>query len=130
MTVKTSCRRRTDRYTLPVQSGAQISFGYPWPGGYRCSMRLRDVSSSGVSFVLGLEFPGLEVGQPIEQAAITVGDFTVIGDLVVMHLTPDAGAGSVCGALFLPDGDENVLALRDLLQTLALQASWDGAVLR
>lgn len=126
MSVKTACRRRTDRFALPAESGARIEFGYPWPGGYRCSMRLRDVSSGGVSFVLARELPGLEVGQPLDAATVHVGEYSVTGDLVVMHLTPDNGAGSVCGALFLPSGDENILAHRELVQALSLRATRDS----
>lgn len=130
MSVKTASRRRTDRFELPKDGGARVEFGFPWPGAFRCSMRLRDVSASGLSFVLGRELPGLEVGQAIESATLRWEAHAVAGDLVVMHLTPDNGAGSVCGALFLASGDENVVGLRALLQELALHAELNGLVLR
>ena len=113
-----ACQRRHRRFVLPDDGSAQVRFGYPRPGGTKFSLIVRDISSGGLSFVLDREFPGLEIGVTIERAELTIGATTVAGDLLVMRLTPDAGAGSVCGALFFPWGDENIIGLQRLVAAL------------
>ena len=112
------CRRRDRRYVLEPGT-SWIEFAYPVPGGHPCRMALRDISEGGLSFVLALELPGLRVGRSIARAHVEVAGDRVYGDVLVMHLTPDAGPGSICGALFFPRGDENIVGLQKLIAHLA-----------
>ncbi len=128
MSTAIACRRRHRRFVLPGDGSACIRFGYPRPSGSKFALALRDVSSCGVSFVLDREFPGLEVGLTIENVRVTVGAVQLAGDVLVMRLTPDAGAGSVCGALFFPDGDDNILGLQRLVADLEVTEEADVAV--
>jgi hypothetical protein len=112
-----TCRRRHERFVLEPGS-AWVEFAYPAPGGFGLRMQLRDISASGISFVLTHSLPSLEIGRSIDRASIEVGRRKLHGDLLVMHLTPDASQGSVCGALFYPRGDANILAVQDLVANL------------
>lgn len=118
MAWKSACRRRYPRFPLEEATGSRIEFEFPRPGcGWLC-MRLRDLSQSGLSFVLSHELPGLSVGDSLDGVQIRVDGRQIRGDLLVMHLSPDASAGSVCGALFYPIEDEDVLTLREVIRAL------------
>jgi len=114
-----ACRREHSRLLLPDGVPGNVAFDYPAPGGEPCVMRLRDISRCGLSFVLSRELPGLEVGRTVDRITIRVGDREIRGEVLVMHLTPDASPGSLCGVLFYPAGDEDVLAVRATLADLA-----------
>lgn len=117
-------RRQTRRHALPEEFEGRVEFGYPAPEEHRCSMALNDISESGLSFVLEHELPGLEVGRQIEQVTLHAGGRVIDGDMVITHLTSEAG-GSVCGALFYPSSDADLIHLRELLAELG--ASGSGA---
>jgi hypothetical protein len=116
------CRRTQPRFPLESARGAHVEFEFPKPGSGWSDMPLRDLSQSGLSFVLTHELPGLTVGDCIAQVQIHVDGRLIRGDLLVMHLNPGADAGAVCGALFYPVEDTDVLALRDLVRSLELAA--------
>lgn len=125
----TRCRRSHGRYSLQDHVEGELSFRYP-QGGHPCVMPLRDISRSGLSFVLVHELPGLDVGDSIDGAQLRIGRHEIRGDLLVMRLNPDASSGSVCGALFYPAEDEDILALRASLAELeAADAARQGLVL-
>ncbi len=65
-------RRRQQRLNFPPEVEARLVFGYPFPGGHRCVMPLRDLSPGGMAFTLNLDLPGLDIGQSIEQAELIV----------------------------------------------------------
>ncbi len=111
------CRRKHPRFTMPPGT-AWLEFPYPAPGGYVCRMRLRDLSASGISFLLSNELPGLDIGRTLARATLVVPGHQLHGDVLVMHLTPDCGKGSVCGALFFPRDDDDILGLQALIQEL------------
>lgn len=117
------CRRKYPRFSLTASYAGTIEFGFPGPEGTPCCMDLLDLSRGGISFILAHELPGLEAGESIDGARVQLGGHTVHGDIVVMHLTPDATRGDVCGALFFPSQDEDILALRALLAMLEVEAT-------
>lgn len=117
MTTSVACRRRHNRHQFPVDAGARVEFGYPNPRGERVSMRLRDISASGLSFLVSRELPGLEEGRCIDTVTISWGTHEIHADLLVMHLTPDAGVGAVCGALIYPLDDKDIITLQSLAVT-------------
>lgn len=112
------CRRTHDRFPLDPTTGGTIEFLFPGPTGAPCAMRLRDLSRSGLSFVLAHELPGLEVGDSLDHTCMKIAGREVRGDVLVMHLTPDDAAGAVCGALFYPADDVDILTLRAILGEL------------
>ncbi len=118
MSHRTGCRRRHDRFPIDGSLQGRIEFGFPRPEDFRCVMPLRDLSGAGLSFQLGHELPGLEAGDPIEQVRVQIGEREFRGDLLVMHFTPDSSPGSVCGALFYPEEDRDLLTLRVVLRDL------------
>jgi hypothetical protein len=71
-----------------------------------------------LSFVLADPLPGLEPGQRLDAAEVTIGDRLIRGDLLVMHITPEVISGAVLGALFYPATDEDLLTLRAVLAEL------------
>lgn len=115
------CRRKHKRYVLPKEWAARVEFDFPRPGGHRCSMQLKDLSAGGLCFVLAHDLPGLDVGESIDQVTLMIAGQRVAGDLFVMHLSPDAGKGSLCGAFFYPAGDDNLLAIQALVADLEHQ---------
>ncbi len=123
MEKRPGCRRRHPRYLVDANLDARIEFGYPRTEDPTCAMKLKDVSDGGLGFVLPHELPGLEVGDSIDRVEIHVGARAVRGDLLVMHFSPDASAGSVCGAFFYPAADEDLLAFREILRDLEASSS-------
>lgn len=113
------CRRTHARYPLREAGGGIVVFGFPRPQDPPCTMQLRDISQSGLAFVLPHELPGLEVGDNLEDVCVRIGERELRGDMLIMHFTPDASAGSVCGALLYPREDEDLLMLRAILGELA-----------
>ncbi|MDQ7007452.1 MAG: hypothetical protein Q9Q40_09480 [Acidobacteriota bacterium] len=118
MTTTIACRRADTRHRIEPGANGRVEFGYPFPGGEPCTMPLRDISASGVSFLISRELPGLEEGRSLDRVAIRLRGRTVHADLLVMHLTPDPGPGSVCGALIYPLEDEDIRELHALLAGL------------
>jgi hypothetical protein len=118
MTQQPNCRRKSRRLSFPEGEDWAVEFNYPAPGGIPCRMPLRDLSTSGTSFRLSHDLPGLEFGRTVRYVTLTMNRRTVYGDMLVMHLTPDASEGSVCGVLFYPATDKDVVTWREALVEL------------
>jgi len=121
-----ACRRKARRYALPPELEASLEFGYPTPRDHRCSLPARDVSPSGVSFVLTHELPGLEIGSEIGRATLRAGRHAIHGDLVVIHLTPDESPGSICGTILYPRTDADIVKLKSLIAELGSEGGNPG----
>lgn len=111
-------RRTLDRHRVIEGLSAQVEFRWPGRKGGPVQARLRDVSYAGLSLSLTEALPGLEVGDCLEGLAIQVDGIRIHGELLVMHMTPSSKTGIVCGGLFYPAGDEDVLALRRAVRRL------------
>ncbi len=118
MNSQKACRRKSRRFRFPKGERWCVEFIYPEPGGFECEMELKDFSSSGISFRLSHELPGLEFGRTIRYATLDLNGRKVHGDLLVMHLTPDNAEGAACGVLFYPATDRDTLAWRDAIEEL------------
>ena len=118
MTTTVACRRGHTRHRFLPDAGAQVTFPYPGPLGERFAMPLNDLSASGVAFTLTMELPALEPGRTIGPALLEFGEHRIRADLLVMHLTPDAGSGSVCGALLYPSRDRDLRTLQAFFESL------------
>jgi hypothetical protein len=110
-------RRLQNRYTL-LETGAALSFQYPSPHGPRLETRIRDVSLSGLSMYLPEELLGIEAGDIVKGIEARVLRKTFRGDLLVMHVGGNGEAGSVCGGLFYPEGDEDLITIRLVVRAL------------
>lgn len=117
-------RRLQNRYSLPHDTDAALSFCYPAPNGLRIEARLRDVSLSGLSIVLPEALAGIQVGEIVRGIEASVAAKSFRGDLLVMHVTPTNDAAAICGGLFYPEGDEDLITIR--LVVRALEASSRG----
>jgi hypothetical protein len=114
-------RRLQNRYTLPPEAAATLQFCHPPPHGPRLSARLRDVSLSGLSMVLPEELFSVEAGDIVKGIDVQIAQKSFRGDLLVMHVTHTGGTGPVCGGLFYPEGDEDLITIRLVIR--ALEAS-------
>ena len=81
-------------------------------------MKLRDVSQAGVSFELDRDLPGIEVGYQISDVAVFLGRKKLRGDLVVVHVSADGSRGALCGALFYPMTDKDLVKLKNTVRDL------------
>jgi hypothetical protein len=117
MAVRTSTRRRQRRFALGSASAARVGFEYPSRNGRRYDLPLVNISKSGLSFALAGhdDLAGLDPGTIIPQAAVRIGECSIAGELVLMHLTPDPFSRATCGALFYPASDEDLIKLRSLI---------------
>ena len=115
-------RRLQPRYPLPADAGATLTFSYPFPHGPRVQASLRDISLSGLSLVLPPELSRVQVGDIVNGIDARVASKSFRGDLLVMHVTSSSGA-TVCGGLFYPEGDEDLITIRLVLRTLESAAA-------
>ena len=111
-------RRLQKRFPLPADAGAVLRFRHPGPHGPDFTTSVRDVSLSGLSFILPSEIPGLHVGGIIGGIEAEIAGKTFRGDLLPMHLTPENAAGSACGGLFYPESDEDLITIRLVVRAL------------
>ena len=115
-------RRLQPRYPLPVDAAASLSFRYPFPNGELVEARLRDISLSGLSLVLPEALSRVQVGDIVNAIEARVAAKRFRGDLLVMHVTGTGGQGTVCGGLFYPEGDEDLITIRLVLRALETAA--------
>jgi hypothetical protein len=112
-------RRLQHRFTIPAESGAVLLFRYPTPQhGHRLEARLRDISLSGLSLTLPEELVGVQAGDIVKAIEARVAGKSFRGDLLVMHVSPANEAGAVCGGLFYPEGDEDLITIRLVVRAL------------
>ena len=111
-------RRTLDRHRVNDGLGARVVFRWPDRKGIPVEAKLRDVSYAGLSLSLSEALPGLEVGDCIKGLSVDLDGTRIHGELLVMHVTPSSKTGLVCGGLFYPAGDADVLALRRVVRRL------------
>ncbi len=117
------CRRKHPRHSIPEGIEASIRFGWPHARGYSCSMKVLDISSSGLSFELGRSLPGLEVGRSIQRATVRIGSRRVKSDLLLMHITPEPFPGATCGCLVFPLEDRDILGWQEIVREFDVRSS-------
>jgi hypothetical protein len=111
-------RRTLDRHRVHEGIAAEATFPWPARNGRPVVARLRDVSYAGISLVLRESLPGLEVGECLKGVSVSLDGVHFGGELLVMHLTPAPQGGVLCGGLFYPVRDADVLALRKSVRRL------------
>jgi len=117
MSAVTKSRRRQYRYPVSRDKLARVEFAHPGPNGRRYSQDVTNISSSGVSFRVEEtdELTGLEEGASLSDVVIRVGHCLIRGEMLVMHVTGDIGSSRVCGALFYPATDNDLVQLKAVI---------------
>ena len=114
MPTTTKSRRSQTRYSVLADDRARVEFVYPAPNGATYSMPLTNLSASGLSFGLreGDTSVALEEGASLPDAVIRIGNCAIKGELLVMHVTTGPDSRYVCGALFYPATDTDLVKLK------------------
>jgi len=115
-------RRLQPRYPVPADAGAALVFRYPFPNGPVVEARLRDISLSGLSLFLPAALSRVQVGDIVNGIEARVANKSFRGDLLVMHVTRASEPATVCGGLFYPEGDEDLITIRLVLRSLEATA--------
>jgi hypothetical protein len=123
MKTASTCRRKHTRHRIPEGVAGTVVFGYPKRTGARMKNKIKDISSSGLSFVLATDLPGLDFGAMLQAAEVRVGRRRLTADLLVMHLTPDAKAGATCGVLVYPEQEEGIVTFHAILAELRVESA-------
>lgn len=109
-------RRGQRRYSVSGTDEARVEFVFPAPHGRTFQLPLTNISSSGLSFRFDEnDLVGLEEGAALSDAVVRVGACTIRGELLVMHVTPATDSRQVCGALFYPSTDTDLVKLKSLV---------------
>jgi hypothetical protein len=125
MATSTKSRRRQERFAVNRTSEASVEFAH---AGRLRSMALHNLSASGVSFAseAAEDFAGLEIGLRLDRAVVRLGeDCTIRGDLVVMHIS-ETGVRQICGALFYPATDGDLVKLKSAVEGMHAVRSPEG----
>ena len=111
-------RRLQNRFVIPRDAGAVLEFRYPSPNGPRLTAFVRDISLSGLSMTIPEDLAGIQAGDIVKGIEARVAGKTFRGDLLVMHVSSASEAGSICGGLFYPEGDEDLITIRLVIRAL------------
>lgn len=111
-------RRLQRRFTVAGDAASRLSFRFPKTGTAAVSVPVRDISLSGLSFLLPHELPGIRVGDIVAGVEAVVAGRSFRGDMLVMHLTPGNEPGAICGGLFYPEADEDLITIRLVVRDL------------
>jgi len=114
MSRATACRRKSRRHRLSSGSGSNVQLELPRSGA-QVSFQLLDISVSGFSFLLAdTRDDEIEIGATIPDVTLSIGNCRVLGELMVLHVTPGEPS-TICGALFYPTTDEDLVKLKSVV---------------
>ena len=125
MSTATKSRRRQPRYSVSRPKEVCVEFEHPSPNGRHFRLPVVNLSSSGISFLVGAQddFPEPEEGSTIPRAVVRVGECMINGDMLIMHTTPGSGSGYVCGALLYPNSDDDLVKLKSVIAGMEASGS-------
>ncbi len=117
MTVRSATRRHHQRYSIGRVEADYVEFEFPHVNGRPYRLPLVNISMAGISFALSDhdELALLDPGTMISPAVVRLDACEIRGDMVLMHLTPDAHSHGLCGALFYPASDTDLIKLRSVI---------------
>ncbi len=118
MSTVTRNRRRQTRHSVRSEEPASVEFEAAGGSAGPRRFTIVNLSPSGVSFALDPELSRLEAGTSIPQVTLRIGECAVHGELLVMHVTPGADSRYVCGSLFYPATDTDLVKLRSVIAGL------------
>ncbi len=109
MPIQIKDRREDPRSRIPDFQDAEIEF--TGPDGTTHKWPLIELSLSGGSFRLPERIPDLEVGTTVEGSVIRFGEFEVLVNFVIRHVTRGDGKAYEYGVLYtMNDQDRNEMA--------------------
>jgi hypothetical protein len=109
--------RRDERHHLSPDLKARVEFDYP--AGKRWRLQLVDLSVAGLAFALDRGQPRMECGSHLSDVLVHVGEAEMSGNLVILHVTRENEARTVCGALFHPSSPEDEARLKRVIESFA-----------
>lgn len=115
MTVARRTKRSTPRFRVPDVNQASVDMAFPEHGGRVCSFPIRDLSISGISFLLPEDLSNIESGTEFQNVTLRFSQATMAGDLLVMHMSNASGGRVVCGSLFYPASEEDLMKLKSVV---------------
>ena len=115
MATTTKNRRRIQRHPVSETHGAKVEFNWSDAEGDHRSLPLVDISSSGFSFALTEDLSGMTEGSEIPDVTLYFEDCEVRGEVVVLHITPETATRAVCGVLFYPASDDELVKLKNVI---------------
>ncbi len=115
MSVARRTKRSTPRFRVPDSSGATVELDFPTGSGRTCNFPIRDLSISGISFLLPEDMASIESGTEFPAVKLRFAQTTLRGDLLVMHASPLSGGRVICGSLFYPASEEDLMKLKSVV---------------
>jgi len=117
MPTKTQNRRIQTRFAVKATTQATVRFTHPGTKGDDQLLSVVNVSASGISFEVEADqgMQQLGEGTTLEEVQLQIGGCTMSGELLVMHVTTAADSGYVCGALFYPASDTDLIKLKSVV---------------
>jgi len=117
MATKTENRRRQTRFAVKATTQATVRFTHPGTKGDDQQLSVVNVSASGISFQVDADQGMQELGEgtTLEEVQLQIGGCAMSGDLLIMHVTTAADSGYVCGALFYPASDTDLVKLKSVV---------------
>lgn len=112
-------RRRNDRFRFEPASRTTFRFRFPDEDGRLFESNVRDISGAGVSFFVVPGLPTLEAGDLLRDVEVDLGRAPIRGEMVILHVSPQFEPGAVCGGLFYPRSDDDLLAVRRVCAELS-----------
>ena len=112
-------RRSNDRFRFEPDARAPFRFRFPDETGSLFETNVRDISGSGVSFFVVPGLPTLEAGDLLREVEVELGPARIRGEMVILHVSPRFEPGAVCGGLFYPKSDDDLLAVRRFFAEVA-----------
>lgn len=113
MTVARRTKRSTPRFAIPDSQGAVIELSDG--SAPTRTFQIRDISISGISFVLDGEFGEPESGTEYPEATLRFPRTEIAGGILVMHSTREEDGALVCGSLFYPASEEDLMKLKGVV---------------
>ena len=92
-----------------------VEFRYPGPNEGPHRVPIRDISISGISFEFPHELPEPECGLELGQVTLHFPRTEIVGDLLVMHLSHLSAGRRICGTLFYPSSEEELMKLKGVI---------------
>jgi hypothetical protein len=115
MSRKVACRRTQRRFSISQTASAFVELEYPPSSGNRLKLPLVDISVSGLSFRFTDELAGIDSGTSLGPVKIHVGNCEMSGEFLIMHVTPESAFRTICGALFYPTSDDDLIKLKSVV---------------
>ena len=114
MSVVVKSRRRQRRYAVSRDNAAWVEFEH---AGRAQRREVCNLSAAGVSFTIedGGDPSSLPPGTALRSTRLRIGDCLIRGEMVVMHVSRAAEGCTICGALFYPAADDDLLKLRSVI---------------